>query len=63
MKNSGLFWNMAKRCFLLFVSFFQALMSLCFLPGKVASVLEMLVFPIFGALWGGFFLFIWVWKV
>ena len=43
MKNSGLFLNMAKGCFFV-CFFFQALMSLCFLSGKVARVLKMLVF-------------------
>ena len=63
MKNSGLFLNMAKGCFFV-CFFFQALMSLCFLSGKVARVLKMFVFfPDFWTLWGGFFLFIWVWKV
>ena len=62
MKNSGLLLNMAKGCF--YLSFFQALMSLYFLSGKVARVLKMFVFfPMFWVLWGGFFLFIWVWKV
>ena len=47
MKNSGLFLNMAKGCFL-FVSFFQALMSLCFLSGKLARVLKCLFSPVLG---------------
>ena len=53
---------------LLFV-FLQALMLLWFVfcvSGKVARVLKMLVlfvFPVFWALWGGSFLFIWVWQV
>ena len=62
-KQNGLFLNMAKGCFLV-CFFFQALISLCFLSGKAARVLKMLVFfPVFWALWGGFFLFVWVWKV
>ena len=63
MKNSGLFLNMAKGCFFFVCFFFQALMSLCFLSGKVARVLKMRAFPVLGALWGGFVFFIWVWKV
>ena len=50
MKNSGLFLNMASGCFL-FV-FFQALLSLCFLSGKVARVLGVFVFLVFAFLFG-----------
>ena len=60
MRNGGLFLNMTKRCFCVFL---QALMLLWFvfcLSGKVARVLNLLVFPNFGTLWGGLFLFIWV---
>ena len=54
MKNRGLFLNMAKRCFCLFV-FFQALMLLWFVfcvSGKVARVLKYACFPQFGGLCG-----------
>ena len=65
MKNSGLFLNMARRCFCLF--FFQALMLLWFgfcVSGKVATALNMLVFfQFYWLLWGGLILFIWVSKV
>ena len=61
MKNSGLFLNMAKWCFLgLF--FFEVLVLLWFVFGVfgiVPGVLKMLVFSQFwGFFWGGFFLFI-----
>ena len=56
-----------KKEFLLFI--FQVLMLLWFVFcvfGKVAQVFKMLVlfvFPVFLALWGGYFSFIWVLKV
>ena len=58
MKNSGLFLNMAKWCFL--GLFFEVLMLLWFVFGVfgiVPEVLKMFVFPSF-LLWGGLFLFI-----
>ena len=66
MKHSGLFFNMAKWCFL-GVCYFEVLMLLWFIfgvSGIVPKVLKMLVNPSFGGrLWDGLFLFIWVWKV
>ena len=66
MKNSGLLLNMEEWCF--FDLFFQALMLLWFafcVSAIVAKMLKMLVFfsKFFGLMWGGLFLFIWVWKV
>ena len=59
MENSGLFLNMAKRCFWVF---FEVLMLLWFVfcvSAIVPKVLKMLVFSKFlGLFWGGFFLFI-----
>ena len=64
MKNSGLFLNMAKRCFCLFLSGFNVIVVCFCVSGKVAQVLKMLAFfPFLGAVWGGLFLFIWVLKV
>ena len=61
MKNSGLFLNMAKWCFL--GLFFEVLMLLWFVFGVfgiVPEVLKMLVFfsQFLGLLWGCSFLFI-----
>ena len=53
MKNSGLFLNMAKWCFL--VCFFQVLMLLWFVfcvSGKVAEVLKCLFSPGLGGFCG-----------
>ena len=54
MKNSGLFWNMAKWCFL--GLFFEVLILLWFVfgvSGIVSKVLKMLVvFPVWGAFLG-----------
>ena len=65
MKNSGLFLNMAKWCFL--GLFFEALIELWFLfgvSGIVSKVFKNACFPqLFGLFWGGLLLFIWVWKV
>ena len=47
-KIVGCFWTWQKGVFCFFV-FFQALMSLCFLSGKVARVLKSLFFQVF---WG-----------
>ena len=65
MKNSGLFLNMAKWCFLVF---FEVLVLLWFafgVFGIVPGVLKNACFSqFFGLFWGGFFLFIfWGWKV
>ena len=61
MKNSGLFLNMAKWCFL--GLFFEVLVLLWFVFGVfgiVPGVLKMLVFfsQFLGLLWGGLFLLI-----
>ena len=45
MKNSGLFLNMAKRCFLVVFSGLMLLWFVFCVSGKVARVLKMLVFP------------------
>ena len=61
MKNSGLFWNMAKRCFLGLFFWGVNVIVVCFgVFGIVPEVLKMLVFfsQFFGLLWGGLFLFI-----
>ena len=59
MKNSGLFLNMAKWCFLgLFFSGFSVIVVCFGVFGIVPGVLKMLVFPFFGLLWGGLFLLI-----
>ena len=63
MKNSGLFLNMAKRCFLFVFSGFSAIVVCFCVSGKVASVKMLVSSQLFGALWGGLFLVIWVWKV
>ena len=40
------------------------LFMVCFCVfAKVAKVLKNACFPVLGLLWGGFFLFIWVWKI
>ena len=67
MKNSGLFLNMEKWCFL-GLSFFQvfSVIVVCFLCvcHSCKSVKNACFFSQFlGLLWGGLFLFIWVWKV
>ena len=51
MKNCGLFLHVAKGCFFV-CFFFKALMSLCFLSGKVARVLKVLFFLSFLGLCG-----------
>ena len=60
MKNSGLFLNMAKWCFLGLLS--EVLMLLWFVFGVFGIVPEVLnmfvVFPVLGFLWGGLFFFI-----
>ena len=50
LKNSGLFLNMAKRCFCLFFSGFNVIVVCFFVSGKVAQVLKMLV--LFSQFWG-----------
>ena len=65
MKNSGLFLNMAKMVFFGFVFSGFNVIVVCFcVSGIVAKVLKHACFSHFwGLLWGGLFLFIWVWKV
>ena len=65
MKSSGLFLNMARRCFRLLFSGFNVFV-VCFLCvwSSSKSVKDACVFfPVLGRLWGRFFLFIWIWKV
>ena len=66
MKNCGLFLNMAKLVFWVFV--FEVLMVLWFVfcvyvSGIVATVLKMFFPQFWGFLCGDLFLFIWVSKV
>ena len=60
--------NTAKNegvCFVCLFSGFNVLWFVFFVFGKVVKVSNMLVFfsQLIGLLWGGLFLFIWVWKV
>ena len=65
MKNSGLFLNMAKWCFL--GLFFEVLVLLWFVFGVfgiVPGVLKMLVFQVFWGFCGvAYSCLFWVWKV
>ena len=65
MKNSGLFLNMAKWCFL--GLFFEVLILKRFVFGVSGivskSVKNACFSQFFGLFWGGLLLFIWVWKV
>ena len=64
MKNWVVFEHGKRVFFVCFFSGFNVIVVCFCVSGKVARVLKMLgFFPVWGALWGGLFLFIWVWKV
>ena len=62
MKNCGLFLNMVKCFWLVFLGFLVLWLVFCVF-GNVAKVLKMFFPSFFEFLWGGLFLLIWVWKV